>query len=52
MPGVYVAIMDENLKPLPVGLPGEVKIKLNYSVLNFTLPVKCEQMHFHSPRDS
>ncbi|KAJ7376866.1 hypothetical protein OS493_032015 [Desmophyllum pertusum] len=24
LPGVYVAIMDENLKPLPVGLPGEI----------------------------
>ena len=24
LPGVYVAIMDENLKPLPVGLSGEV----------------------------
>lgn len=24
LPGVYVAIMDENLKPLPVGLSGEI----------------------------
>ncbi|KAL9971921.1 hypothetical protein ACROYT_G018144 [Oculina patagonica] len=24
LPGVYVAIMDENLKPLPVGVPGEI----------------------------
>lgn len=24
LPGVYVAIMDENLQPLPVGLSGEV----------------------------
>ena len=24
LPGVYVAIMDDDLKPLPVALPGEV----------------------------
>jgi len=26
LPGVYVAIMDDDLKPLPVALPGEVNL--------------------------